>query len=76
MLSGFCGSVPTTTYGENIGVMAVTKVYSVWVIGGAAVFSIILAFFAPASALIDVYKRQLLDWTQKRDGTCGKSCLT
>ena len=52
MLSGFCGSVPTTTYGENIGVMAVTKVYSVWVIGGAAVFSIILAFFAPASALI------------------------
>jgi len=53
MLSGFCGSVPTTTYGEYIGVMAVTKVYSVWVIGGAAVFSILLAFFAPASALIN-----------------------
>ena len=52
-LSGFCGSVPTTTYGENIGVMAVTKVYSVWVIGGAAIFSILLAFFAPASALIN-----------------------
>ena len=51
-LSGFCGSVPTTTYGENIGVMAVTKIYSVWVIGGAAVISILLAFFAPASALI------------------------
>ncbi len=51
-LSGLCGSVPTTTYGENIGVMAVTRVYSVWVIGGAAVFSILLAFFAPASALI------------------------
>ena len=34
-LSGLCGSVPTTTYGENIGVMAITKVYSVWVIGGA-----------------------------------------
>lgn len=34
-LSGLCGSVPTTTYGENIGVMAVTKVYSVQVIGGA-----------------------------------------
>ena len=52
MLSGFCGSVPTTTYGENIGVMAVTKVYSVWVIGGAAVFSILLAFFGQVSALI------------------------
>ncbi len=52
MLSGFCGSVPTTTYGENIGVMAVTKVYSVWVIGGAAVFSILLSFFGQVSALI------------------------
>lgn len=53
MLSGFCGSVPTTTYGENIGVMAVTKVYSVWVICGAAVFSIFLAFFGKVSALIN-----------------------
>jgi uracil permease len=52
-LSGFCGSVPTTTYGENIGVMAITKVYSVRIIGGAAVISILLAFFAPASALIN-----------------------
>ena len=34
MISGFIGSVPTTTYGENIGVMAITKVYSVRVIGG------------------------------------------
>lgn len=51
-LSGFCGAVPTTTYGENIGVMAVTKVYSVWIIGGAAVFSMILAWVGKASALI------------------------
>ncbi len=51
-LSGFCGSVPTTTYGENIGVMAVTKVYSVWVIGGAAIFSMLLAWVGKASALI------------------------
>ena len=51
-LSGFCGSCPTTTYGENIGVMAITKVYSVWVIGGAAAFSILLAFIGKASVLI------------------------
>lgn len=51
-LSGLCGAVPTTTYGENIGVMAVTKVYSVWIIGGAAVFSMILAWVGKASALI------------------------
>ena len=51
-LSALFGSVPTTTYGENIGVMAVTKVYSVRVIGGAALFSILLAFIGKASALI------------------------
>jgi uracil permease len=52
MLSGFCGSVPTTTYGENIGVMAITRVYSVWVIGGAAIISICLAFVGKLSSFI------------------------
>lgn len=52
MVSGLLGSVPTTTYGENIGVMAVTKVYSVRVIGGAAVLSIICSFVGKLSALI------------------------
>jgi len=52
MLSGLIGSVPTTTYGENIGVMAVTKVYSVHVIGGAAVLSVICSFVWKLSMLI------------------------
>ena len=52
MLSGLIGSVPTTTYGENIGVMAVTKVYSVHVIGGAAVLSVICSFVGKLSMLI------------------------
>ena len=52
MLSGFIGGVPTTTYGENIGVMAVTGVYSVQVIAGAAILSICMAFIGPLSALI------------------------
>lgn len=51
-VSGFVGSVPTTTYGENIGVMAMTKVYSVWVIGGAAILSILCAFCGKFAALI------------------------
>jgi len=51
-ISGFTGSVPTTTYGENIGVMAITRVYSVWVIGGAAIISIVLAFIGKLSAVI------------------------
>ena len=52
MLSGMIGSVPTTTYGENIGVMAVTGVYSVRVIAGAAILSIICSFVGKLSALI------------------------
>lgn len=52
MLSGLFGSVPTTTYGENIGVMAITKVYSTWVIGGAAIISILLSFSGKLTALI------------------------
>lgn len=52
MLSGMVGGVPTTTYGENIGVMAVTGVYSVQVLAGAAVISICMAFIGPLSALI------------------------
>ncbi|WP_282929129.1 uracil permease [Anaerococcus sp. Marseille-Q7828] len=51
-LSGLIGGVPTTTYGENIGVMAITGVYSVKVIGGAAIISILMAFIGPLSALI------------------------
>lgn len=52
MLSGCIGSVPTTTYGENIGVMAMTGVYSVRVIAGAAVLSIICSFMGKLSMLI------------------------
>ncbi len=52
MLSGMIGSVPTTTYGENIGVMAVTKVYSVRVIAGAAVLSILCSVIGKLSMLI------------------------
>lgn len=52
ILSGFFGSTPNTTYGENIGVLAITKVYSVWVIGGAAVFAIILSFVGKLAAAI------------------------
>jgi uracil permease len=52
ILSGFAGSTPNTTYGENIGVMAISRVYSVWVIGGAAVIAVVLSFAGKLSALI------------------------
>ena len=52
IVSGMFGSVPTTSYGENIGVMALTKIYSVYIICGAGLISIILGFSGKMSALI------------------------
>src|SRR5690625_2025316 len=52
MISSFVGSTPNTTYGENIGVLAITRVYSTFVIGIAAVFAIILSFIGKLAELI------------------------
>ncbi len=52
ILSSLFGGLPVTTYGENVGVMALTKVYSVWVIGGAAIFSVVLSFMGKVTATI------------------------
>jgi uracil permease len=46
------GGPPNTTYGENIGVMAITRVYSVAVIAGAALIAVILSFLQKFGALI------------------------
>ncbi|PWG00167.1 uracil-xanthine permease family protein [Levilactobacillus bambusae] len=47
------GGPPVTSYGENIGVMAITKVHSVYVLVGAAIFAILFAFVGKLSALIE-----------------------
>lgn len=52
IVSGMVGSPPNTTYGENIGVMAITRVYSVWVIRGAALFAILFSCIGKVSAAI------------------------
>lgn len=51
-LGAFLGGPPATTYGENIGVLAITRVYSCFVIGLAAVFAIIFSFVGKVSALL------------------------
>ncbi|MGE7940849.1 uracil-xanthine permease family protein [Lysinibacillus xylanilyticus] len=51
-ISALIGGPPKTTYGENIGVLAITRVYSVYVIAGAAVVAILLSFFGKAMAVI------------------------
>lgn len=51
-LAALFGGPPNTTYGENIGVLAINRVFSVFVIGGAAVIAIAFAFIGKLSALI------------------------
>ncbi|MFV0555781.1 MAG: uracil-xanthine permease family protein [Lactovum sp.] len=46
-VSALLGGPANTTYGENTGVIAMTKIASVWVIGLAAIFAIFLSFLAP-----------------------------
>ncbi|MGT2907259.1 uracil-xanthine permease family protein [Streptococcus dentiloxodontae] len=52
IIAGFIGAPPVTSYGENIGVMALNKIYSVYVIAGAAVIAVVLSFVGKISALI------------------------
>ena len=53
IIAGFLGGPPTTSYGENIGVLAMTKVHSVFVLGGAAFFAIVFSFVGKVSAVIE-----------------------
>ncbi|MGX6442014.1 solute carrier family 23 protein [Neobacillus sp. K501] len=52
MISALIGGPPKTTYGENIGVLAITRVYSVHVVAGAAILAIIFGFVGKITALI------------------------
>lgn len=51
-VSAALGGPANTTYGENTGVIAMTGVGSVWVIGLAAIFAICLGFLGYIQALI------------------------
>ncbi|WFF41952.1 pyrimidine utilization transport protein G [Salinicola endophyticus] len=52
VVSGSAGGTGVTTYAENIGVMAVTKVYSTLIFVAAAGFAILLGFSPRFGALI------------------------
>ncbi|MGY2796564.1 putative pyrimidine permease RutG [Ewingella americana] len=52
MLSGAVGSSGVTTYAENIGVMAVTKIYSTLIFVAAAAVAIVLGFSPKFGAVI------------------------
>ncbi|MCM0582576.1 solute carrier family 23 protein [Weissella diestrammenae] len=52
LFAGLVGGPAVTSYGENIGVMAITKVHSVYVLIGAAIFAVAFSFVGKLSALI------------------------
>ena len=52
MVSGSAGGTGVTTYAENIGVMAATKIYSTAVFLLAGVFALVLGFSPKFGALI------------------------
>lgn len=52
LISSCLGGPPNTTYGENIGVLAITRVFSVFVVAGAAVLAIVFGFVGIISDVI------------------------
>ena len=63
MLSGSFGGTGVTTYGENIGVMAATRVYSTLLFPVAAIFAIILGFSPKFGAVIQTIPQPVLGGT-------------
>jgi len=52
MIAACLGGPPSTTYGENIGVLAITRAFSIYVFIGAACFAILFGFCGKVSALL------------------------
>jgi uracil permease len=51
-LAGFLGGPPNTTYSENVGVLAITRVYNPIVVQGAAVLVLIFSLSPKIGALL------------------------
>ena len=60
MVSGAVGGTGVTTYAENIGVMAVTRIYSTLVFVVAALIAIVLGFSPKFGALIQTIPAPVL----------------
>ena len=59
-IAGFLGGPANTTYGENTSVVGMTKNASVWVIGLAAIFAIVLGFLGKFTALVQTIPAPVL----------------
>ncbi|MDR0199624.1 MAG: uracil-xanthine permease family protein [Streptococcaceae bacterium] len=53
VLAGILGAPPVTSYGENIGVMAISKIHSIYVIAGAAGLAVVISFIGKITAILE-----------------------
>ena len=59
-IAGILGGPANTTYGENTSVVGMTKIASVWVIGLAAIFAIMLGFLGKFTAIVSTIPNAVL----------------
>lgn len=52
IIASLIGGPPNTTYGENIGVLAITRAFSIYLFVGAAIFAILFGFCGKIAALL------------------------
>lgn len=60
MVSALVGGPAGTNYGENISTMAITKNFSVWVLAGASVLTMLLSFFSPLANLLNTIPQAVI----------------
>ncbi|MDR2515041.1 MAG: xanthine permease [Christensenellaceae bacterium] len=61
IVASLFGGPAGTNYGENISTMAITKNFSVKMLGAAAIMSILLSFITPLSNLINTVPAAVID---------------
>ena len=60
LAASLIGGPANTTYGENTSVVGLTKVASIWVIGLAAIFAILIGFLGKFTALVSTIPSAVL----------------
>jgi uracil permease len=59
-IAALLGGPPNTTYGENVGVLALTRVFSIFVVGGAALLAILFGFIGKVNAFISTVPSEVM----------------
>ena len=60
IIASLIGGPPNTTYGENIGVLAITRAFSIYLFIGAACFAILFGFCGKIAALLSTIPKPVM----------------